>query len=42
MKGFITWLLRKFWFPILLLILAALAKKYPWAKEAHAKLKKLR
>lgn len=40
MKNLLIWVIKKFWFPILLLVLALLAKKYPWAKAAHSKLKK--
>lgn len=42
MKKFLIWVIKNFWFPILLLILGLLAKKYPWAGEVHTKLKKFR
>lgn len=42
MRRFLIWLIKNFWFPILILILAQLGKKYTWASEAHSKLKKFR
>jgi hypothetical protein len=30
------WILKKFWFPILLIVLKLLSKKYPWAGKAHS------
>ena len=29
------WILKKFWFPILLIVLKLLSKKYPWAGKAY-------
>ncbi len=29
------WILKKFWFPILLIVLKALSKKYSWAAKAY-------
>ena len=29
------WILKKFWFPILLIALKMLSKKYPWAGKAY-------
>ena len=29
------WILKKFWFPILLIVLKMLSKKYPWAGKAY-------
>lgn len=42
MRKFAVWVLKNFWFPILILILAQLGKKYPWANEVHTKLKKFK
>jgi hypothetical protein len=42
LRRFIVWLLKNFWFPILIIILAQLGKKYSWANEVHTKLKKLK
>lgn len=42
MRKFLVWLIKNFWFPILLLILGLLARKYPWAQKAHTELKKFR
>ncbi len=41
MKKLVLWVIKNFWFPILLLILALLGRKYPWAADVHGKLKKL-
>lgn len=29
------WILKKFWFPILLIVLKMLSKKYPWAGKTY-------
>jgi hypothetical protein len=29
------WILKKFWFPILLIVLKLMSKKYPWAGKAY-------
>lgn len=29
------WILKKFWFPIMLIVLKLLSKKYPWAAKAY-------
>jgi hypothetical protein len=42
LKRFVVWGLKNFWFPILLLILAALGKRCTWANEVHTKLKKFK
>lgn len=34
------WILKKFWFPILLIVLRLLSKKYPAAAKAHQTLVK--
>jgi hypothetical protein len=31
----LRWILKKFWFPILLIVLKMLSKKYPWAGKAY-------
>jgi hypothetical protein len=36
-----VWVLKNFWFPILVAILGLLASKYPWAKKLSDVLKKL-
>jgi hypothetical protein len=28
------WILKRFWFPILLVVLSLLGRKYPWALKA--------
>lgn len=40
MRKLVIWILKRFWFPILILLLAQLGKKYTWANEVHTKLKK--
>lgn len=35
-------ILRKFWLPILIIVLRLLGKKYPLAKKAHGVITKLR
>lgn len=32
----IKWILKRFWFPILLIILGRLGKTKPWAAKAHS------
>jgi hypothetical protein len=34
------WILKKFWFPILLMVLHFLSKKYPWAAKLKGILQK--
>ncbi|MEY3845794.1 MAG: hypothetical protein RJA66_61 [Actinomycetota bacterium] len=34
------WILKKFWFPILLVLLHFLSKKYPWAAKLKGILQK--
>jgi hypothetical protein len=34
------WILKKFWFPILMIVLALLGRKYPWAAKTHATISK--
>lgn len=36
MLALLKWILKRFWFPILVFVLAQLAKKYPWAAKTHA------
>ena len=39
----ILWkILKRFWFPILIIVLRLLGKKYPAAKKAHTVINKLR
>jgi len=40
LRRLLVWVLKRFWFPILILILAQLGKKYTWANQAHEKLRK--
>ncbi|MEY3908446.1 MAG: hypothetical protein RLZZ90_353 [Actinomycetota bacterium] len=42
MFALIRWILKRFWFPILLIVLARLGKTQPWAKKAHATISKLK
>lgn len=42
MRKLLVWVLKTFWFPILLFVLAKLSTRYPWAQSAHTKLKKFR
>ncbi len=42
MKKLVVWVFKNFWFPLLLLILGLLARKYPWAEKVHTELKKFR
>ena len=37
----IVWILKRFWFPILMFVLARLGKTKPWAAKAHATIKKV-
>ncbi len=37
----IRWVLKTFWFPILLFILKKLSKTYPWAAKAYNALTKV-
>ena len=41
MKNVVFWIVKKFWFPILVAILGSLAKKHTWAAKAHVALKKV-
>lgn len=34
------WIMKKFWFPILLMVLHFLSKKYPWAAKLKGILQK--
>jgi hypothetical protein len=29
------WILKRFWFPILMIVLSLLGRKYPWAAKTH-------
>lgn len=31
----LRWILKKFWFPIVLIVLKMLRKKYPWAGKTY-------
>lgn len=42
MRKVVLWIIRNFWFPILVAILGSLAKKHPWAAKAHVALKKVK
>ena len=42
MRRLVIWVLKTFWFPILLFVLAKLSDRYPWANTAHTKLKKFK
>lgn len=42
MNKLILWVLKRFWFPILIAILGAMASKFPLAAKLHAALKKLK
>ena len=41
MRNVVFWIVKKFWFPILVAILGFLAKKHTWAAKAHVALKKV-
>jgi hypothetical protein len=38
----IRWILKTFWFPILLVILGRLGKKHEWAAKTHSTLKRFK
>jgi hypothetical protein len=38
----IVWVLKNFWFPILIFVLSKLAEKYVWAEKAHRTLKRFK
>jgi len=38
----VIWILRRFWFPILVFALSRLGRKYPWAAKVHTTIKKLK
>lgn len=42
MRKLIWQILKKFWFPILLIVLRLLGRKYTWADKTHTVLKKAR
>lgn len=42
MSKIILWILKRFWFPILIAILGALASKFPLAGKLHSTLKKFK
>lgn len=42
MRKLIVPLFKKFWFPILLIVLRLLGRKYPWAKHTHTVLRKVK
>ena len=35
------WILKRFWFPILMIALGLLGRKYPWAAKAHVVITKV-
>jgi hypothetical protein len=35
------WILKRFWFPILMIILGLLGRKYPWAAKTHTVISKV-
>ena len=37
----IKWILKRFWFPILLIILGRLGRTRPWAAKAHSFMAKI-
>ena len=41
MRKVVFWVIKNFWFPILVAILGSLAKKHTWAAKAHIAVKKL-
>jgi hypothetical protein len=41
MRKVVFWIIKNFWFPILVAILGSLAKKHTWAAKAHGALKKV-
>ena len=38
----VRWILKRFWFPILLIVLGSLGRRYPWAAKAHTTIKKFK
>jgi hypothetical protein len=38
----VIWVLKRFWFPILVFALSMLGRKYPWAAQAHTTIKRLK
>ena len=38
----LKWILKRFWFPILVFILGRLGRKYDWAAKTHSVVKKVR
>ncbi len=38
----LKWILKRFWFPILVFILGRLGRKYEWADKTHKVVKKVR
>jgi len=38
----IRWILKRFWFPIIVFALSRLGRRYPWAAKAHTTIKKLK
>jgi hypothetical protein len=35
------WILKRFWFPIFMISLGLLGRKYPWAAKTHATITKV-
>lgn len=35
------WILKRFWFPIMMIVLGLLGRKYPWAAKTHETLGKV-
>ncbi|MEN9737957.1 MAG: hypothetical protein RLZZ603_1405 [Actinomycetota bacterium] len=42
MRRFLWQILKKFWFPILLIVLRLLGRKYEWADKTHTVLRKVK
>ncbi|MEY4263046.1 MAG: hypothetical protein RLY88_754 [Actinomycetota bacterium] len=40
MFAVLRWILKRFWFPILLIVLSRLGKKHEWAKKTHDTIRK--
>lgn len=38
----IRWILKRFWFPILVMVLGRLGRKHEWAAKAHATVKRVK
>jgi uncharacterized membrane protein YoaK (UPF0700 family) len=38
----VVWILRRFWFPILVFVLGRLGRKHEWAAQAHATVKRVK